>query len=128
MIRIEHLRKSYGRLEVLKDITVEIRKGEVVSIIGPSGCGKSTFLRCLNLLEQPSGGTIQIEGVDILDRRSDVTRLRQRMNMVFQSFNLFAHLSVLDNLTLAPVKLKGEKREITVNYSSLRVHLKYVGT
>jgi len=107
MIRIEHLRKSYGRLEVLKDITVEIRKGEVVSIIGPSGCGKSTFLRCLNLLEQPSGGTIQIEGVDILDRRSDVTRLRQRMNMVFQSFNLFAHLSVLENLTLGPIRLKG---------------------
>ena len=112
MIRIEHLRKSYGRLEVLKDITVEIRKGEVVSIIGPSGCGKSTFLRCLNLLEQPTGGAIHVDGVDILDHRADVPGLRQRMNMVFQSFNLFSHLQVLDNLTLGPIRLKGVDPEV----------------
>ena len=106
MIKIEHLSKSFGPLAVLKDITVEIKKGEVVSIIGPSGTGKSTLLRCLNLLEHPSGGSIHIDGVDILDKRANVARIRQRMNMVFQSFNLFAHLSVLENLTLGPVKLR----------------------
>jgi len=107
MIRVEHLSKRYGDLAVLKDVTVEIRKGEVVSIIGPSGTGKSTFLRCLNLLETPSGGSIHVDGVDILDRRADIARVRQKMNMVFQSFNLFSHLSALENLTLAPIKLKG---------------------
>ena len=107
MIRIEHLSKRYGDVAVLADITTEIRKGEVVSIIGPSGAGKSTFLRCLNLLEIPSNGAIYIKGIDILDRKADVAKVRQRMNMVFQSFNLWAHLPVLDNLTLAPIKLKG---------------------
>jgi polar amino acid transport system ATP-binding protein len=107
LIHVERLRKSFGSLEVLKGITIEIRKGEVVSIIGPSGCGKSTFLRCLNLLEQPTAGSIRVDGVDILDRRADVARLRQRMNMVFQAFNLFAHLSVVENLTLGPIRLKG---------------------
>jgi polar amino acid transport system ATP-binding protein len=107
MIKVEHLSKHYGDLCVLKDITAEIRKGEVVSIIGPSGTGKSTFLRCLNLLEQPSGGSIRVDGVDILDRHADIARVRQKMNMVFQSFNLFAHLTALENLTIAPVKLKG---------------------
>jgi polar amino acid transport system ATP-binding protein len=110
MIKVEHLSKSYGDLCVLKDVTAEIRRGEVVSIIGPSGAGKSTFLRCLNLLEQPSGGCIHVDGVDILDRKVDIARVRQRMNMVFQSFNLFAHLTALENLTIAPVKLKGMKR------------------
>ena len=107
MIRVEHLAKRYGNTVVLKDINAEIRKGEVVSIIGPSGTGKSTFLRCLNLLEQPTGGTIDIDGQDVLAPGADVPKLRQRMNMVFQSFNLFAHLTVLENLTLAPIKLKG---------------------
>jgi polar amino acid transport system ATP-binding protein len=107
MIRVEHLAKRYGNTVVLKDINTEIRKGEVVSIIGPSGTGKSTFLRCLNLLEQPSSGTIEIDGQDVLAPGADVPKLRQRMNMVFQSFNLFAHLTVLENLTLAPIKLKG---------------------
>ena len=107
MIRVEQLCKSFGSLQVLKGITVEIGRGEVVSIIGPSGCGKSTFLRCLNLLEQPTAGSIRVDGVDILDRRADVARVRQRMNMVFQAFNLFAHLSVVENLTLGPVRLKG---------------------
>jgi polar amino acid transport system ATP-binding protein len=110
MIRVEHLSKRFGDLVVLSDINAEIARGEVVSIIGPSGTGKSTFLRCLNLLDQPSGGHIVIDGVDILAPGADVAGVRQKMNMVFQSFNLFAHLSVLDNLTLAPIRLKGEAR------------------
>ena len=111
MIKVEHLSKRYGDLCVLKDVTAEIRKGEVVSIIGPSGAGKSTFLRCLNLLEQPSGGSIHVDGVDILDRKTDIAKVRQKMNMVFQSFNLFSHLSALENLTIAPIKLKGMDRQ-----------------
>jgi polar amino acid transport system ATP-binding protein len=107
MIKVEHLSKKYGQLTVLKDISTEIKKGEVVSIIGPSGTGKSTFLRCLNLLDQPTGGSISIDGEDILDKKTNVAKIRQKMNMVFQSFNLFSHLSVLENLTLAPIKLKG---------------------
>ena len=107
MIRVEHLSKSYGSHVVLKDISAEIRKGEVISIIGPSGTGKSTFLRCLNLLESPTSGSIHIDDVNVLDPKTDVPRVRQKMNMVFQSFNLFDHLNVIDNLTLAPMKLKG---------------------
>ena len=107
MITVEHLSKKFGDLVVLKDITTEIKTGEVVSIIGASGIGKSTFLRCLNLLEYPSGGTIHINGVDILDKKTDVAQLRQKMSMVFQSLNLFPHLSVLENLTIGPIKLKG---------------------
>lgn len=111
MIHIEHLSKKFGDVVVLKDITTEIKTGEVVSIIGASGTGKSTLLRCLNLLEYPSGGTIHINGVDILDKKTDVAQLRQKMSMVFQSFNLFSHLSVLENLTIGPIKLKGISRE-----------------
>ena len=111
MIRIENLSKRYGDFPVLRDITAEIQRGEVISIIGPSGAGKSTFLRCLNLLEQPSAGAIWFSGVNLLDPRTEVTRYRQKMNMVFQSFNLFAHLSVIDNLTLAPIRLRGESRD-----------------
>lgn len=107
MIQVKHLSKKFGNLEVLKDISVRIGKGEVISIIGPSGTGKSTFLRCLNLLEEPSGGSIRIDGVDILDKKTDVPKIRRKMNMVFQSFNLFAHLSVLENLTISPIKLLG---------------------
>ncbi|MGZ4970505.1 MAG: amino acid ABC transporter ATP-binding protein [Methylobacter sp.] len=107
MIKIEHLSKKFGDFVVLKDISTEIKTGEVVTIIGPSGTGKSTFLRCLNLLETPSGGSIYINGVDILDKKTDVAQIRQKMNMVFQSFNLFSHLSVLENLTLGPIKLQG---------------------
>ena len=110
MIKVEHLSKKYGELVVLKDISTEIKKGEVVSIIGPSGTGKSTFLRCLNLLDQPSSGSILIDGEDVLDKKTDVAKIRQKMNMVFQSFNLFSHLSVLENLTLAPTKLKGQTK------------------
>jgi polar amino acid transport system ATP-binding protein len=107
MIKIEHLSKKFGDLVVLKDISTEIKTGEVVTIIGPSGTGKSTLLRCLNLLETPSGGSIYINGEDILDKKTDVAKVRQKMNMVFQSFNLFSHLSVLENLTLGPIKLQG---------------------
>jgi polar amino acid transport system ATP-binding protein len=107
MIRVEKLTKSFGQVEVLKGIDAEIRKGEVVSIIGGSGAGKSTFLRCLNLLDHPTSGAIWIDGVDVLSRKADVPKVRQKMNMVFQSFNLFAHLTVLENLTLAPIKLRG---------------------
>ena len=112
MIKVEHLAKRFDDLTVLKDIDVEIKKGEVISIIGPSGTGKSTFLRCLNLLETPSGGKIFIDGVDILDKNADVPQIRQKMGMVFQSFNLFNHMTVLDNLTIGQIKLlKRDKQE-----------------
>jgi arginine/lysine/histidine transport system ATP-binding protein len=114
MIRVEHLSKSFGQVDVLKGVNAEIRKGEVVSIIGPSGAGKSTFLRCLNLLDHPTSGSIWIDGVDLLARKADVAKVRQKMNMVFQSFNLFAHLSVLENLTLAPIRLRGMDRQVAV--------------
>ena len=110
MIKVEHLAKRYGELTVLKDVTVDIAKGEVISIIGPSGTGKSTFLRCLNLLDPPSGGRIEIDGINLLDPATDVPKMRRKMGMVFQSFNLFAHLSVLDNLTLGPIKLLGASK------------------
>ena len=111
MIRVENLTKRFGQQTVLKDITAEIRAGEVVSIIGPSGTGKSTFLRCLNLLDQPTGGRIFVNGQDLLARGTDVAAVRQKMNMVFQSFNLFPHLSAIDNLTLAPMHLMKVPRE-----------------
>ncbi len=107
MIKIEHLSKNFGTLSVLKDISIEIGEGEVISIIGPSGTGKSTFLRCINLLDRPDGGSIHIEGIDLLDPKTNVPKIRQKMNMVFQSFNLFSHLSILENLTIAPIKLLG---------------------
>ena len=111
MITVQHLSKQYGDLVVLKDISTEIIKGEVISIIGPSGTGKSTFLRCLNLLDQPSGGHILVDGQDILDKKTNVAKVRQKMNMVFQSFNLFSHLSIIENLSLAPIKLMGLSKE-----------------
>lgn len=110
MIRVDHLEKRFGDLTVLKDINLAIRKGEVISIIGPSGTGKSTFLRCLNLLEVPSGGKIFIDGVDILDKKTDVPGVRQKMGMVFQSFNLFNHLTARENLTIGPIKLLGKEK------------------
>lgn len=111
MITVRNLSKKFGDLTVLKDINVDIKKGEVVSIIGPSGTGKSTFLRCLNLLDMPTTGSIIIDGKDILDKQIDVAKVRQKMNMVFQSFNLFSHLSVMENLTLAPIKLLGKSQQ-----------------
>ena len=111
MITVEHLSKKFGNLEVLKDINTEIQKGEVISVIGPSGTGKSTFLRCLNLLEAPSGGRIAIDGIDLLKKDTDVPGIRRKMGMVFQSFNLYAHLTVLENLTIGPVKLLKKSKE-----------------
>lgn len=104
-IKVEHLAKCFGPTTVLKDINVEINSGEVISIIGPSGTGKSTFLRCLNLLETPTGGSIRINGQDILAPDSDPAALRRKMGMVFQNFNLFDHLTALGNLTIGPIRL-----------------------
>ena len=106
LIKAEGLEKSFGKIEVLKGINTEIHKGEVVVIIGPSGSGKSTFLRTLNLLEEPTGGRILFEGVDITDPKININKHRQKMGMVFQQFNLFPNMTVLKNMTLAPVKLK----------------------
>ena len=104
MIEIKNLKKSYGDLRVLNDISVNIKKGEVIAIIGPSGGGKSTFLRCINRLEEPDSGHIKINGKDILNKKSDINKIRQKVSMVFQHFNLFANKNVLQNLTLAPIK------------------------
>ena len=109
MIQVRNLSKHFGDLVVLKDISIEISKGEVISVIGPSGTGKSTFLRCLNLLETPTGGSIEIDGVPLLAKGTHVPKVRQKMGMVFQSFNLYQHLTVLENLTLGPIKLRGRK-------------------
>ncbi len=106
MIRTESLCKSFGRLDVLQDISTEIKKGEVVAIIGPSGSGKSTFLRCINLLEVPTRGSVYIDNVDITDPSTDVMKIRQNIGMVFQHFNLFPHMTVLKNVTYAPMKVK----------------------
>lgn len=111
MIKIENLCKKYGDFSVLENINTEIHKGDVVSIIGPSGCGKSTFIRCLNLLEQPTSGKIFIDGEDILDKNADVCKLRQKMGMVFQSFNLFSHLMIIENIMLGPVDLLKKSRQ-----------------
>ena len=99
LIKVENLSKSFGKVQVLKGITTEIHKGEVVVIIGPSGSGKSTFLRTLNLLEEPTGGKIYFEGVDITDPKININKHRQKMGMVFQQFNLFPHMTVLKNMT-----------------------------
>ncbi len=107
MIQVNHLSKSFGKLEVLKDITTTFERGKVVAIIGPSGGGKSTFLRCLNLLEQPTSGEIIFDGTDICDKHNDINLYRQKIGMVFQQFNLFNNMNVLKNLTAAPVKIKG---------------------
>lgn len=111
MIQIKDLHKSFGKNEVLKGIDLTIQKGEVVVIIGPSGSGKSTFLRCMNLLEQPTSGSIVFEGQDILAKKANIDLLRQKMGMVFQSFNLFPHKTVLQNLTISPIKVKKENEE-----------------
>ncbi len=106
MISVKNLKKNFENLEVLKDISVEINKGDVICVIGPSGSGKSTFLRCLNMLEQPTGGSIIFDGDDLTDKKTDLNLHRQKMGMVFQQFNLFPHMSVMENLTCAPMMLK----------------------
>ncbi len=106
MIRIKNLKKKYGNLEVLKGISTEVKEGEVISIIGPSGSGKSTFLRCINRLEEPTSGEIRIDGKNILERRVDINKIREEVGMVFQHFNLYPHKTVLENITLGPIRLK----------------------
>lgn len=111
VIKTENLKKSFGDHEVLKGISTEIKKGEVVVIIGASGSGKSTFLRCLNCLEDPTGGSIFFDGVDIADVSVDINIHRQKMGMVFQQFNLFPHMTILRNMTIAPMKLLHKSKE-----------------
>lgn len=111
MIKVTGLKKSFGELDVLKGIDYHIEKGEKVVIIGPSGSGKSTFLRCLNLLEHPTEGEILIEGEKITDPKTNVNKIREKMGMVFQQFNLFPHLSIMENITLAPIKVRKMKKE-----------------
>lgn len=111
LIDVKNLEKAFGDFKALNDITTTIKKGEVVVIIGPSGSGKSTFLRCLNLLEVPTGGQILFDGVDITDKKTDINMHRQRMGMVFQHFNLFPHLTILRNMTIAPMKLQKKSKE-----------------
>ena len=105
-VQVTDLHKYYGKLEVLKGIDMTVKQGEVVSLIGPSGSGKSTFLRCINLLETPTKGSIVVDGKEITDKKADINKLRQRIGMVFQHFNLFPHLTVEKNIMLAPVDLK----------------------
>ena len=114
LIRVQDLGKSFGSIDVLKGITVDIYKGDVVFVVGPSGSGKSTFLRCLNRLEEPTSGHIFFEGTDITDKNTDINLLRRKMGMVFQQFNLFPHMSIMKNMTIAPVKLLGVKEEDAV--------------
>ncbi|MBY6914952.1 MULTISPECIES: amino acid ABC transporter ATP-binding protein [Clostridium] len=106
MIYVKDLHKSFGKHEVLKGIDYHIKKGEVVVVIGPSGSGKSTFLRCLNLLEDPSSGVVEFEGKDITSKAVDINKMREKMGMVFQQFNLFPHKTVINNIALAPMKIK----------------------
>ena len=111
LIKTVDLEKSFGDLKVLKGVSEEIKKGEIVVIIGPSGSGKSTFLRCLNLMETPTSGQVIFKGTDITDKKVNINEQRQKMGMVFQHFNLFPHLTVLQNMTLAPVQLKLKSKE-----------------
>ena len=111
LIQVQNLGKSFGKIDVLKDITVDIYKGDVVFVVGPSGSGKSTFLRCLNRLEEPTKGHIYFEGTDITDPKTDIDKHRQKMGMVFQQFNLFPHMDIMKNLTLAPMKLQGKSQQ-----------------
>ena len=115
MVEVVDLRKSFGDHEVLKGVTLRVRPSEVVCVIGPSGSGKSTLLRCINLLEQPTSGHVIIEGVDITQAGVDINRIRQKVGIVFQSFNLFPHLTVEQNLTLAPMKVQRKPREECVD-------------
>lgn len=110
-VHVENLKKSFGKLEVLKDISMDIQEGEVVVLLGPSGSGKSTFLRCLNQLETATAGTIIVDGADVTDKHTDINKVRENIGMVFQHFNLFPHKTVLGNIMLAPVELKKMTKE-----------------
>ncbi|GAA0689978.1 MULTISPECIES: amino acid ABC transporter ATP-binding protein [Clostridium] len=110
MIKVCNLEKNFGKVHVLKGIDITISKGEVVVVVGPSGSGKSTFLRCLNLLETPTSGTIEFEGNDLTNKKTNIDKLRQKMGMVFQSFNLFPHKTILQNITLAPMKVNNKSQ------------------
>ena len=112
LIKIENLHKNFGKNEVLKGINLEIKKGQVVVIIGPSGSGKSTLLRSMNLLEEATKGKVISEGVDITDKKNDLFAMREKMGMVFQQFNLFPNMTVKENITLSPIKTKGESKEV----------------
>ena len=112
LIKIENLHKSFGKNEVLKGINLEIKRGEVVVIIGPSGSGKSTLLRSMNLLEEATNGKVIFEGVDITDKKNDLFAMREKMGMVFQQFNLFPNMTVMENITLSPIKTKGESKAV----------------
>lgn len=117
LISVRGLKKSFKKLDVLKGIDIDIYPGEVVFVVGPSGSGKSTFLRCLNLLEEPTGGKIYFEGFDITDKRTNINMHRQKMGMVFQQFNLFPHMTILKNLTIAPMKLQNLSFEEAKKYA-----------
>jgi len=122
LLQVKELRKQFGKQEVLKGITTEIKAGEVVCVIGPSGSGKSTFLRCLNRLEEASSGQILFEGVDLCDKKTDIDSVRQRMGMVFQQFNLFPHMNILKNLTIGPIELQKRSREEAEAYAMELLH------
>lgn len=122
LLQVKELRKQFGTQEVLKGITADIKAGEVVCVIGPSGSGKSTFLRCLNRLEEASSGQILFEGVDLCDKKTDIDRVRQRMGMVFQQFNLFPHMNILKNLTIGPIELQKRSREEAEAYAMELLH------
>ena len=111
MIQIRDLKKSFHQLTVLDGINMDIKRGEVIAIIGPSGCGKSTFLRCINHLEEPTGGEIFVDGININDKKVDINKQRQKMMMVFQNFNLFPHMTILKNLTIGPMELKKKTKK-----------------
>ena len=117
MINVENLSKNFGNLKVLKNISTTINKGEIISIIGPSGSGKSTFLRCINKLEEPTEGHIYIDGMDLMDKNTDINKIRERVGMVFQHFNLFPNMTVLENLTLSPIMVKKETKEEAEKYA-----------
>lgn len=122
LLQVKELRKQFGKQEVLKGITTDIKAGEVVCVIGPSGSGKSTFLRCLNRLEEASSGQILFEGVDLCDKKTDIDSVRQRMGMVFQQFNLFPHMNILKNLTIGPIELQKRSREEAEAYAMELLH------
>lgn len=111
LIKVENLEKDYGVVKAIDNISTEIKKGEVVVIIGPSGSGKSTFLRCLNLLDMPTGGKVLFKGENLMDKNVDIDKLRQKMGMVFQHFNLFPHMTILTNMTIAPMKLQNKSKK-----------------